>query len=77
MNTVRAIISLGLFGWLGYAVWTEQFSGGNSSKSRALNGVIEALTSRFGTQETAIFLFAAGILLAFFFMILQARAQSR
>ena len=69
MHTVRAILCLGLFGFLGYAVWTKQFVGGSSSKVQALNDVVATVTERYGTEVTSIFLFAAGIILAFLFLI--------
>ena len=73
MHTVRAPLALGLFGWLGYAVWTEQFVGGSSSKSRALGDLVAYATDRFGPEVTSILLFATGVILAFVFMILAAR----
>ena len=75
MHTVRAVLCLGLFGYFGYAVWTGQFEGGSSSKSRAISGVINTVTERFGVEGTSIMLIALGVILAFFFMILQAREE--
>jgi len=73
MYTLRAILCLGLFGWLGYEVWTEQFTTGYTAKSRALGGIVSSVTERYGTEATSILLFSTGIILAFFFMILQSR----
>ena len=75
MNKVLAIISLGLFGWLGYSVWTGTFEGGYTSKSRALGWMIDMATDRFGAEGASILLFSAGVILAFFFMILHTRAE--
>ncbi len=69
MNTVLAYISCGLFGWLGYTVWTESYQVGYTGKARALGSVINATTERYGTEVTSIFLFSAGIILAFVFLI--------
>ena len=74
MHTVRALLSLGLFGYLGYVVWTERLVGGNSSKSRAVGNIVELATDRFGVEGTAILLFGTGVILAFIFMILGARS---
>lgn len=69
MNTISAYIALGLFGWLGYAVWTGVFEAVGSGRSRGLGGLIQVATERFGPEATSIYLFAIAIILAFFFLI--------
>ena len=76
MNTVLAYISAGLFGWLGYSVWTGTYEVGHTGKSRALGSLIDSATDQYGTQATSILLYAAGIILAFFFLILAARREA-
>ena len=73
MHTVLAYIALGLFGWLGYSVWTDSFQTGYTGKSMALGGMINMATERYGTEATAILLFSTGVILAFAFLIRQAR----
>ena len=75
MHRVRAILCLGLFGYFGYAVWTDQFAGGSSSKARAVGDVIGMVTERFGVEGTSIMLVSLGVILAFYCMILQAREE--
>lgn len=71
MKYVQAIISLGLFGWLSYAIFTDTFPGGEggSSKTRALKGFISNTTEQFGVTQTAIGVAAIGLLLAAFFLL--------
>ena len=78
MNIIRALISLGLFGGLGWAVWTGQFDGdsGGSSKSRALKSAIDGVTDRFGVETTAMALVGVGVLLAVVFLMLHRRDQA-
>lgn len=75
MHYIRAVICLGLFGWLGYSVLTDSFPGGDngSSKSRALNNMIDNATDAFGVMQTGMGLFAIGAALALFFVIKQHR----
>lgn len=77
MKYVQALISIGLFGWLGYAVLSGTFPGGDggSSKTRALKGVVEMLTGKFGVTETGLGLIAFGILLALFFLMRRQPAE--
>ena len=78
MNIARAIISLGLFGWFGWAVWTGNVPGGDvgSSKTRALRSFVDGTTSQYGVETTAFVLFGIGAALALFFFMLHRRAQS-
>jgi hypothetical protein len=70
MKYVQAVLALGLFGWLSYAVFTDTFPGGESgsSKTRALKGLVSNFTEQFGVTQTAIGLAAVGLLLAAFFL---------
>ena len=79
MNILRALISLGLFGGLGWAVWTGQFahSGSGSSKTRAVTGLIDNATTRFGIESTAIGLVTLGVGLATIFLIMHRRDNGR
>ncbi|MEO3413353.1 hypothetical protein AAFO92_01715 [Roseovarius sp. CAU 1744] len=71
MRYVQAFVSLGLFGWLAYAVATDTFPGGDggSSKTRAVKSVITSATDEFGTVQTALGLAVVGIVLAMFFLM--------
>ena len=71
MRYVQALISLGFFGWLGYAVMSGTFPGGDggSSKTRALKNIVGTLTDKFGVVETGLGLMAVGALLAVFFLM--------
>ncbi len=70
MKYVQALVSLGLFGWLSFAVATDSVPGGDggSSKTRALNSAITSATDQFGTMETALGLAMVGLVLAMFFV---------
>ena len=76
MNYVRALLCLGLFGWLGWAVLTDGFPDGDggSSKTRALHGMITTATDKYGTIETGFGLIMVGAFLAIFFLMRQRRA---
>ena len=71
MKYIQALISLGLFGWLAFAVATDSIPGGDggSSKTRALNSIVTSATDEFGTMETAMGLAVFGLLLAMFFLM--------
>ena len=73
MHTILAYIALGLFGWLGYSVWTDSFQTGYTGKARALGGLVNMATERYGTEATSILLISTGVILAFVFMIRKAR----
>ena len=75
MNYVRAMLCLGLFGWLGWVVLTDAFPSGDggSSKTRALKGMISTITDQFGTIQTGFGLIILGALLAIFFLMRQRR----
>ena len=77
MNIARAIISLGLFGWLGWAVWTDNVPGGDggSSKTRGLRAFVDSTTASFGVETTAYVLFGIGAALALYFFMLHRRDQ--
>ena len=70
MKYIQALISLGLFGWLAFAVATDSIPGdaGGSSKTRALKAAVSSATDEFGTMETASGLAIVGIVLALFFL---------
>ena len=76
MKYVQALISLGLFGWLAFAVATDTVPGGEggSSKTRALKSAISTATDQFGTMGTAAGLAVVGIVLAMFFMMRSSEA---
>ena len=76
MNYVRAILCMGLFGWLGWAVLADAFPSGEggSSKTRALKGLVDTATDQFGTIQTGIGLMAFGAVLAIYFLMRQRRA---
>lgn len=71
MKYVQAIIALGLFGWLGYATFTNSLPGGDggSSKTRALKNAITGATDHFGVTNTSLALAGFGVLLAAFFLM--------
>ena len=71
MKYVQAIISLGFFGWLAWAVATGVFPGGDggSSKTRALKAMVGSATESFGVMTTAAGFAAIGIGLAAFFLL--------
>ena len=71
MKYVQAAISVGLFGWLGFAVFTYSFPGGDggSSKTRALKGMISSATEGIGVTQTSLGLVAIGVVLAAFFLM--------
>lgn len=71
MKYVQSIIALGLFGWLGYAVFTDTFPDGEggSGKTRALKGLIDNATAEFGVMQTSIGLVSIGLVLAAFFLL--------
>ncbi|MDD9920704.1 MAG: hypothetical protein OXQ92_00240 [Boseongicola sp.] len=74
---ILALISLGLFSTLSWAVWTDkidEFQGG-SSKARTLSNMIDYSTQRFGVHETSILLFSFGVILAFLFLIRHSRHE--
>ena len=75
MEIARAIISLGLFGWLGWAVWTDNVPGGEggSSKTRWLKEFVDGMTSSYGTETTALVLFGIGAVLSLFFYVRHVR----
>ena len=70
MKFVQAFITLGLFGWLGYAVYTDTlpFGDGGSSKSRGIKTLIDNAIGQFGPEMTALGLLGFGVLLALFFV---------
>lgn len=71
MKFVQAFITLGLFGWLGYAVFTDTLplgDGGGSSKTNGLKTLIDNAIGQFGPDMTALGLFGFGVLLALFFV---------
>ncbi len=71
MKYVQSAIALGLFSWLGYAVYTDTLpiGDGGSGKTRALSGVISNVTEQFGVTQTSIGLGLVGLLLAVFFLL--------
>jgi hypothetical protein len=75
MKYVQSIIAFGLFGWLGYAVYTDTLPSGDggSSKTRALNGLISNVTDEFGVTQTSIGLVTIGFVLALFFLMRRER----
>ena len=70
MHYVQAVISIGLFGWLGYAIMFNQLPSGDggSSKTRALMGIVDNLTASLGQGMTGAICMSFGVLLAFFFL---------
>lgn len=78
MRYIQAILSIGLFGWLGYGVLTGTLLGGDggSRNTRALLGMIGDAEAAIGTTNTGLALFAVGILLAGFFLM-KARSEAR
>ena len=63
MKYVQSAIALGLFSWLGYAVYTDTLpiGDGGSGKTRALSGVISIVTEQFGVTQTSIGLGLVGL----------------
>ena len=74
MKFVQAFITLGLFGWLRYAVFTDTLPLGDSgsSKTRGVRTLVENATAHFGPDMTALGLVGFGVLLALFFVSRQA-----
>ncbi|NNE86492.1 MAG: hypothetical protein HKN27_00320 [Silicimonas sp.] len=70
MHYVQAVISLGLFGWFGYAVAFDAVPGGDggSSKTRALQSVADTLTYQMGAAPAGAAIAGAGVLLAAYFL---------
>lgn len=70
MPYVQAIISLGLFGWLGYAVAFDALptGDGGSGKTRALQMAADTMTDQFGAIPAGSLLAGFGVLLAVFFI---------
>lgn len=71
MKYVQAIVSLGLFGWFGYALLTGQvaYGDGGSAKTRRVTGMITDAINTVGVETTAYACFAVGILLAICFLL--------
>ena len=71
MKYVQATIALGLFGWLGYGVYTGTLlvGDGGASRSRAVKGLVSSAVEQFGSTYTAIGLATVGIILATFFLL--------
>jgi len=70
MHYVQAIISIGFFGWLGYAIAFDALpaSDGGSSKTRALMAAVDKMTTEFGPGLSGMALVVVGFLLAAFFI---------
>ena len=70
MHYVQAIISVGLFGWLGYVIAFNQLpvGEGGSSKTRALMGLVDNFTAVLGPGLTGALCLSVGVVLAFFFL---------
>lgn len=70
MHYVQAIVSLGLFGWFGYAVAFDALpdSDGGSSKTRGLKAVADTLTEQIGSAPAGALLAGFGVCLAAFFL---------
>lgn len=66
MKYVQAVLALGLFGWLGFAVFTDSLPGGQggSGKTMALRAAMARATDAFGVTTTAAGLVAIGVALA-------------
>lgn len=71
MKYFQSAIALGLFGWLGYAVYTDTLPGGSggSGKTRALKDLVSKFTEQFGVTQTSIGLVVIGLLLATFLIL--------
>ena len=70
MHYVQAVISIGLFGWLGYAIAFNTLPGGEggSSKTRALMAIVDKVTAEIGTNGVAALCLAVGLGLAALFI---------
>ena len=74
MDYVRAVLCLGLFSFLSYAVIFDIIpANGGSSKTRALKGAMNSATEQVGVIPTGLGLFAIGLALAAFFVIRHRR----
>lgn len=71
MKYIQAILSAGLFGWLGVALLTDSLpvGEGGSSKTRSLQSIIDAAIQNLGTNNTAYLCFGVGALLVTFFLL--------
>ena len=68
MRYVQAMIAVGLFGWLGYAVAFDAlpaFEGG-SSKTRGLMSLVESVTQSIGSGLTGALLLSIGVVIAWY-----------
>ncbi len=70
MHYVQAVIAMGLFGWLGYAIAFDALPGGDggSSKTRALMAMADKMTTELGPMGAGGLCLAIGVVLAFFFV---------
>ncbi|MGB3179396.1 MAG: hypothetical protein WBC68_11060 [Albidovulum sp.] len=71
MKYVQAVISIGFFGWLAFAVFTGAFPGGDggSSKTRALKSMVGSAIDTYGAFTTAFGIGVIGLVLAGFFLV--------
>ena len=71
MHIIRAIISLGLFGWLGLSVLLGTEPTGNTSggRSRSLASFMDGMVDAYGRETTGLTLLGIGVLLALYFII--------
>ena len=71
MKYVQALVSVALFGWLGFALLTDSVPGGEggSGKTRKLKSIMESATQNFGVENTAYLCFGIGVLLAILFLL--------
>ena len=75
MRFVTASISLGLFTWLSYMVFTGKFAdgAGSGSKARVLNVAIDQLVGLMGVNHAALALLGFGALLSFTIIVFGPR----
>ena len=74
MHIIRAILSLGLFGWLGFSVLlgTEP-TGSGGGRSRSLISFMDGLIDSYGRDVTGLTLLGIGVVLALFFIFFGRR----
>ncbi len=75
MRFVTASLSLGLFTWLSYMVFTGKFGDGvgASGKARFIGGAVNQLIAQIGVNQTALALLGFGALLSFTIIVFGPR----
>ena len=75
MRFITASLSLGLFTWLSYMVFTGKLGDGVGTSGRAgfISGAITSLIEQMGVNQTALALLGFGALLSFTIIVFGPR----